>query len=112
MVFSACAIDSVNLKNEVDCVATSFVGTWEYQSTNGVVLDSITDIEITLSDDKSSGDIKINGLYLRIKSALGCTAGEVSGLLDESYELQSDSELHKRTTALVIFGSVSIYKKE
>ena len=113
MIFiSSCATDPVDLDNDVDCSADSFVGLWKYQSTNGVVLDSMPDIEIIKTDDESRGDIIIDGVYYDIKPALGCTAGEVSGLIDVTYELVSDNELHKKTTTLVIFGSTSIYMKK
>ena len=108
----SCNVEPTELENEVNCIPASFVGQWEYQSTNGVELDSIPDIEIQLSDDEMRGELLIDGRYSNVKSVTGCTSGDISGLLDVVYELKSIDELYKRTTAFVLFGSTSVYKRE
>lgn len=96
MVFVlSCLIEPVDLDNDVNCVTSSFVGHWRYHSANGAVLDSMPDIEMIKIEDESCGDKIIDGRYFDIKSALGCTVGEASVLLDETgikfyFSLESD----------------------
>lgn len=110
--FAACVVEPVGTNEDIDCQTSSFVGIWEYQSTNGTVLDSIPDIEIKLSDDPSRGDLMLDGRYTDIKTLSGCMLGEVSGLLDVRYELVSENTLHKRSTAFLLFGSITEYKRQ
>jgi hypothetical protein len=106
-----CTIQPTHLDNNIECTPSNFVGEWKYQSTNGVILDSIPDITITLSDDVIFGDIQIDGQYYFVKSISSCIAGDQSGILDQTYELISNDELVKRTTVLVAFGSTNLYKR-
>lgn len=109
---TACVVEPPEVDPDVDCQPSSFIGIWEYQSTNGTVLDSIPDIEIKLSDDARRGDLMLNGRYTNIKTLSGCMLGEVSGLLDVRYELVSENTLHKRSTAFLLFGSITEYKRQ
>lgn len=109
---TSCYIDPIELDDDFDCVADYWVGNWEYQSTNDVVLDSIPDLEIIISNDQLMGDIIINNQYFNIKTIAGCTAGERSPLLDITYELKNENELHRKSSAFIFFGLVSIYKRE
>lgn len=105
-------MEPVEPDDNLDCQTSSFVGIWVYQSTNGTVLDSIPDIEIRLSDDERRGDLLLDGRYTDIKTVSGCQLGEVSGLLDVTYELVSENTLHKKSTAFLLFGSTTEYKRQ
>ena len=110
-ILTGCIAEPLDIHNEVECLPSSFVGKWEYQSTDGVVLDSIPDIMIELSDEERS-DLQIDGLHYNVKSLSSCTAGDLSGFLDVTYELKSGDELLKRTTIFLVLGFTSIYKRK
>lgn len=108
---SSCVIESSDLTNDVKCTPEAFVGVWEYQSTGNIVKDSVPDIVITLSDDPTR-DIQINSTYHYVKAVGNCTSGDLSGLLDVTYELVNADELHRRNSVFIFFGSVDIYKRK
>ena len=113
LLLTSCTLEPIDLENEIECSPMGFVGDWQYQSTNGTVLDSIPDISIRLSDDLDIGDILVDSLYyLDVKASAGCTAGEVSGLLDLTFELRPNNTLIKRTGVLLFFGSTEVYKRQ
>ncbi|MEZ4960089.1 MAG: hypothetical protein R2830_09780 [Saprospiraceae bacterium] len=107
-----CVQEPVDIDNAIECIPDSFVGVWEYQSTDGIVLDSIPDIIIELSNAEKQGDLLINGRYHYINTVAGCTAGDASSLLNVTYELSSTDELHKRTNVLLFFGSTDVFKRK
>jgi hypothetical protein len=107
-----CLSDPIDLSNSVDCKPENFVGTWKYHSTNGVKQDSIADIVISISDDLSFGDLFIHGTYHFVKSSVGCTTGDLNGILDQSYELKNSSELIKRTSLFLFFGSTELFVRK
>ncbi len=114
LVFSlwSCILDRPELDTELSCTPEAFVGEWAYQSTDGIVLDSIEDLTITLSDNLSAGEIQVNRRYYFVKPTGGCVAGRFSGLLDQTYELRSDDVLVRLTTVFLFFGSVDLYERK
>lgn len=111
-LLTSCLTEPLEKENEVNCVANSFEGLWKYHSTNGVKLDSIPDVEIAISDDKSRGDLLIDGRYFYIKPAVGCTAGSLSNSFGVTYELVDENQLKKRTSVFYVFGSTDLYTKD
>lgn len=111
--FTSCLQEPIDLENHVECSPEAFVGVWEYQSTNGTVLDSIPDITISLAENREDADIFVDSLlYYDVRSYPGCTAGDVSGLLDLTYELKSNNELVRKSSFLVVFGGTDLYTRK
>lgn len=112
MVIYSCVLDPIENDNILECEVDSFIGEWEYHSTDGVVLDSIPDLLIELSDNDLLGDILINENYLNIKTIQGCTAGNFSGIIDINYELISSDQISRRASYFYAFGSTDLYTKK